>query len=168
MSRKKKKAKKTKALPEVDLSLALQSFQEAFERDEIQVQPGKLDAKLYLHPDTTDGGPRLTYVRLEGRTVTALVSCVFDGFDDGVPGFQIGYAVPEAYRNQGRAKEIVSAAMRELQHGFSFFPVFDVTATVDADNKPSQRVAEQTIGPPKPMTDGRTGRPAFQYTRRIQ
>jgi hypothetical protein len=34
-----------------------------------------------------------------------------DGAIEGKPCFAIGYAVPEAYRNQGRAREIVKAAL---------------------------------------------------------
>jgi hypothetical protein len=35
----------------------------------------------------------------------------------GRPCVGIGYAVPEAYQNQGRGKELINAAIADLQHG---------------------------------------------------
>ena len=83
----------------------------------------------------------------------------------GITCFGIGYAVPEAYRNQGRAKEVISAAIR-VQHGFGQkLPVFYVEAIVGADNKSSQRVAEQVISnTPVAVTDKLSGLPAFPST----
>jgi RimJ/RimL family protein N-acetyltransferase len=79
------------------------------------------------------------------------------------------FAVPEAYRNQGRAKEAISAAISELQHGFGrTLPAFYVEAIVRADNKSSQSVAQQVISDtPVAVTDQLSGLPAFQYLRRI-
>jgi predicted acetyltransferase len=102
--------------------------------------------------------------------VTAIVIFAACGTIDGSPCFGIGYAVPEAYRNQGRAKEAVRAALVEMQHGFGrIFPVFYVEAIVGADNKVSQRVAEETISyTSTAVTDQVSGLPAFQYVRKIE
>ena len=56
-------------------------------------------------------------MRLEGRTVTALVMFALCDPIEGKPCLNLGYAVPEAYRNQGRAKEAISTAISEMQHG---------------------------------------------------
>lgn len=83
----------------------------------------------------------------------------------------IGYAVPEAYRNQGRAKDAIRAAVSEMQHGLGRIGVsaFYVEAIVGADSKPSQRVAEQVISDtPLAVTDQASGLPAFQYVRKIE
>jgi Acetyltransferase (GNAT) family len=154
-----------------DPSNALQSFQQAFLRGEMQLQRGVLDPDLYLHVDNPNGQTRFTYVKLEGRTVTALVIFALCDPIKGTPCFSIGYAVPEAYRNQGRAKEAISTAISELQRGFGRHghSVFYVEAIVGADNKSSQRVAEQAISDtPVAVTDQISGLPAFQYVRRIE
>jgi RimJ/RimL family protein N-acetyltransferase len=109
-------------------------------------------------------------VTLQNRTVTALVIFVISDPIDGTPYFQIGYAVPEAYRNQGRAKKAVSAASAELEHGLSRNRVatFHVEAIIGADNKASQKVAEETLSmTPVAVTDEVSGVPAFQYVRKI-
>jgi RimJ/RimL family protein N-acetyltransferase len=85
-------------------------------------------------------------VRLEDTTVTAFVEFASCEAIEGTPCFAIGYAVPEAHRNKGRAKNAIRAAISELQNGLGRIglSVFYVGAIVGADNKPSQRVAEQS------------------------
>lgn len=153
-----------------DPSNALQSFQHFFLTGKIQLEPGRLDTNLYSYVDEMDGTTRFTFVRLEGKTVTAFVVVAQDGAIEGKPCFAIGYAVPEAYRNQGRAKEIVRAALAEMQGAFRrLYPEFYVVAIVGADNKVSQRVAEQTISnAPVTMTDRISGLPALKYVRKIR
>ena len=65
------------------------------------------------------GSPQFTYVRLDGHTVTALVMFVHVQPLKELLCFQLGVAVPEKYRAQGRAKEIVTAATAELQNGLN-------------------------------------------------
>jgi hypothetical protein len=154
-----------------DPSNALQSLQEALLRGAIKLERGVLDRDLYTHFDTPNGGFRATYVRLQGRTATAFVEFVPCDPIDGKRCFNIGYAVPEAYRNQGRAKGVVRAAIDEMRHDWVQYghSVFYVEAIVGADNKPPQRVAEQVISDtPVAVTDQVSGLPAFRYVRKIE
>lgn len=153
-----------------DPSTALQSFQQFLLTGKIRLEPGRLDTNLYSYVDEVDGTTRFTLVRLEGKTVTAFVVFAQDGTIEGKPCFAIGYAVPEAYRNQGRAKEIVRAALAEMQGAFRrLHPEFYVVAIVGADNKFSQHVAEQVISDtPVALTDQVSGLPAFKYVRKIE
>ena len=152
-----------------DPSNALQSFQRLLMTGKIQLEPGRLDTNLYSYVDETDGTTRFALVRLERKTVTAFVVFAQDGTIEGKPCFAIGYAVPEACRNQGRAKEIVRAALAEMQGAFrNLHPEFYVVAIVGADNKFSQRVAEQTISnAPVALTDEISGLPALKYVRKV-
>jgi RimJ/RimL family protein N-acetyltransferase len=144
---------------------ALRSFQEEFLLHEPQLRRTRLDPNLYVHFDTPNGEMRVTFVRFEGKTVTALVSFCEGEPIDGMHCYNIGYAVAEAYRNQGRAKEIVSAAIAELLEGSE---AFYVNATVAAGNVASQRVAAQVISDtPDPITEHISGLPAFRYVRRF-
>jgi len=150
---------------------ALQSFQQELRHGKIKVQRGVLDRNLFLHQDSPDGEPRFTYVRLKGKTVTALVMFALDEPIKRTLCFGIGYAVPDAYRNQGRAQEALIAALSELQHGLGRAGITDfyVEAIVGADNKSSQRVAEHVISnTPVAVKEKISGLPAFQYIRRIE
>lgn len=150
---------------------ALQSFQEEFLLHNPQLASGVIDPNLRVHIDVAEGEIRVTYVRLEGNTVTALVNICQSDPIDGIHCYSIGCAVAEAYRNQGRAKEIIAAAIAELKHALaqSGQTVFYVEAVVGADNLASQRVAEQVISnTPTPITDQVSGLPALYYVRKIE
>lgn len=149
---------------------APKSFQEALLGGQVQLQPGALEPDLFVHLDHPNGKARFTYATLQGRTVTALVILVVSDPIDGAPCFQIGYAVPEAYRQQGRAKQAVRAAIAELEYGLTRnrIATFYVEAIVGADNMASQKVAEETLSTnPVAVTDEVSGVPAFQYVRKI-
>lgn len=152
-----------------DPSSAMHSFQAALSSREIQLQRGALHRELYLYADDANRQPRFTYVTLEEGTVTAFVNLVLCGRIEGTPCFQIGYAVPEAFRRQGRAKTIVGMAIEELQRGFSGRgQALYLEATVSVDNTPSQRVAEQTLSAtPDAITDSVSGLPALHYLRKL-
>jgi RimJ/RimL family protein N-acetyltransferase len=145
---------------------ALLSFQQEFAVLKPKLKPARTDPNLYLYVDAPNGEIRVTFVRLEGKTVTALVSFAEGEPEDGINCHNIGYAVAEAYRNQGRAKEIVAAAIRELlRNGEAFY----VNAIVAADNVASQRVAAQVVSETSvPITEPISGLPAFRYLRRFE
>ncbi len=149
---------------------ALTSFQEVLLVGRIDLQRCVIDTELYVHVDRPNGMPRLSYVRLEGKTVTTFVNFVSCDPIDGTPCFQIGYAVPERYRGQGRAKDTVSAAIAEMQAGLGRNGIsnFYVEAIVGVDNLASRRVAEQAISPTaSAITDEVSGQPALQFLREI-
>jgi hypothetical protein len=154
-----------------DPSAALTSFQEVFGTEGIPLQPGVIDPDLFVYRDEPTGSLRFTYVRLDRRTVTALVMFAQVPPLKGLPCFQLGVAVPEKYRAQGRAKEIVIAATAELQNGLGRNGVaaFYIEAVVGTDNEPSKRVAAATISAnPVPITDKFSGLPALHYVRKIE
>jgi RimJ/RimL family protein N-acetyltransferase len=149
---------------------ALDSFQKVFSDGRIKLQKGSLDSDLYLFYDAPKGTPRFTYVRLEGKTVTAFVEFVAWDPIDGLRCMHIGYAVPEAYRGKGRATEIVTAAIAELKNGLKRGGIkeFYVEAMVGSDNVASQHVAAKAISDkPVETMDSISGLPALQYLRKI-
>jgi hypothetical protein len=96
-----------------DPANSLQSFQEELLLGTVRPTPTRLDPDLFLYRDSPLGeGSRMTYVRLEGSTVTALVVFVPEEYIDGVPCAGIGYAVPQGYRGQGRAKSDCNRGFR--------------------------------------------------------
>jgi RimJ/RimL family protein N-acetyltransferase len=129
-----------------------------------------IKACTHAYADNPNGIMRLTYVKLENKTVTALVMFALADRIEGDPCFNIGYAVPEAYRNQGRAKEIIGKAIGEMQNEFCRHgdATFYVEAVVGTDNKPSQRVAEQVISAtPDTITDHFSGQSALHYLLKV-
>lgn len=154
-----------------DPSDALTSFQDAYLRGVIDVQRGEMSQDIYLHvDDMPDGSKRLTYVKLDGRKVTALVNFVLVDPIEGRPCFMIGYAVPEAYRGQGQAKGAVRDAIAEMRAGFTRAGLtpFYVEAIVGADNLASQAVAAATLSSsPERVTDELSGQPALQYIKKV-
>lgn len=154
-----------------DPSDALASFQQALLNGQMRLQRGALDPDLFLHFDRPDGvTARLTYVRLDRQTVTALAMFAMVDPMDGLPCYQVGYAVPEAYRGEGRAKSVVEAAIAELRHGLlrNNISTFYVEAIVGTDNEASKRVAVTTISAtPVAVTDEVSGLPALHYTRKV-
>jgi RimJ/RimL family protein N-acetyltransferase len=145
---------------------ALLSFQQEFLVLKPKLKPARTDRNLHLYVDTPNGEIRVTFVRLEGKTVTALVSFAEGEPIDGIHCYNIGYAIAEAYRNQGRAKEIVAAAIKELkENGEAFY----VNAIVAADNVASQRVAAQVVSETSvSITEPISNLPAFRYVRRFE
>lgn len=154
-----------------DPTAALVDFQKVFVTEGIPLHPGSIDPALFVRLDKPTGSPRFTYVRLDRRTVTALVMFAQVQPLKGLLCFQLGVAVPEKYRAKGRAKEIVTAAIAELQAGLSRsgIPAFYIEAVVGSDNEPSKRVAAATISAaPIPVTDEVSGLPALHYSRKIE
>jgi RimJ/RimL family protein N-acetyltransferase len=145
---------------------ALKSFQSEFERKQLTLHRGELDSTLWVHLDRANGEPRFSYATNDGKTVTGLVIFVPSDPVNGEPCFNIGYAVPEAYRGHGRAKALVVAGIAELKNGLSRNGIskFHVEAIVGADNAASKRVAAEAISSsPTEITDSVSGEPAFHY-----
>lgn len=146
---------------------ALPSFQIGILTGEIELVRGSVDQTLFAYVDNPDGTrPRYSYARLEDGRVMALAMATHAGAENGVHFMQIGYAVPEDLRGQGRAKEIARAVIAELRNGLGEAGVesFYVEAVAGVDNLASQRVAAAVIGgEPTPITDENSGEAALQY-----
>ncbi len=155
-----------------DPTPAMVSFQQAIRDGEIVPQSAALDRDVFVYMDNLpSGGTRFAYAQMSGRIVLAFANFVTAGFEQGLPVFQIGVAVPESERGKGRAKHIVSAGIAELKHGLNRAhpgATFYVEAVVGLDNVPSQHVAAAVISDnPKPITDNVSGLPALHYIRKV-
>jgi hypothetical protein len=155
-----------------DPSDGMKSFQQELRRGSIAIQVAKTDSNLFVHLDAPNGPPeyRFTYVRLKGKTVTAMVIFAAQSPEDGKPYFAVGYAVPKRFQNQGRAKDILVAAITDMRAGLlkNGIPEFYIEAIIGADNVASRKIAEHVISDePEAITEGLSGLPAFKYVRRI-
>lgn len=149
---------------------ALKLFQYAFERGQIPVEPGRIDPTLLFAPDQPNGRSRFNYMRAKGKTLCALVMFAHSDMIEGLPCFNIGYAVAESFRGQGLAKSTLVAALDELTNGLTGARIstIHVEAVIAPDNIVSQRVAAAIFdGIPTSITDSESGLPALHYIRRI-
>lgn len=71
------------------------------------------------HADSPNGHARMTYVKLDDKVVAAYATFVIVEHYEGLPCFQAGWAVPVAFRKQGRATAIVDAAIAEMKRGLA-------------------------------------------------
>lgn len=151
-----------------DPTNALASFQQALDHGALDMEIGRMDPAVRFYFDQEHGVPRFTYVKLHGGTVSAFASFILaDPIEDQLC-FQCGYAVPEAYRGQGMATDILSAGIAELRNGFVGNPPFWVEAIVGLKNVASQRVAEKVLEASRnQVTDQISGQPALQFQRRF-
>ncbi|PPD13959.1 MAG: GCN5-related N-acetyltransferase [Methylobacterium sp.] len=151
----------------VDPMAALVSFQQAYKRGAVRTERGRVHPKILCHMDEPAPGViRLTYVRTQGMTVTALCSFSQAGVHEGFPVFQAGVAVAEGHRGKGLAKHITGCAIDEIRNGFASTPMeqFWIEAIVSRDNHASNAVATSVISEQRmEMIDEASGQPAYQY-----
>lgn len=149
---------------------ALASLQSAIASGELQPSKGGIDPTLGVLVDHPNGEPRLTYVRLEGGKVVALVMAIQCEPVEGARCYNLGYAVAAKYRGKGRAKETVAAALAEMRVGLGQAGVeeFYVEAVVGLDNLASLKVAEHAIAPVStPGVCSASGVPMRQFLRQL-
>lgn len=90
---------------------ALIDFRRMIAQREIRVQPTDFHPDVFVHVDQSAGAPRYTYALVEGSEVTAVALLALTEPIEGVPTFQLSYAVMESRRGGGRAQRIVVAAI---------------------------------------------------------
>lgn len=142
-----------------------------------EVRRGMLTNPTGLSPgvrvvlDHPNGVIRYTYARIEHGRVKSIAIFVYHEPINGVPCFNLGYAVPEAYRNRGLASLIIEQGIQELRRGLGRHGAksFYVEAVVGTDNLASQRAASKTISDsPVAGTDFESEEPILQYTRLVE
>jgi hypothetical protein len=90
---------------------------------------------------------------------------------EGVPCFQLGYAVLDSARNAGLGSAIVAKSIEEISDGFKATPLkkFYVEAVVGRDNLPSNKIAAKVLaGKATEITDVFSGEPALRYLRLVE
>ncbi len=154
-----------------DPHLGMISFQRALRERLIDIHPVRNHNNLFSHLDEPEPGvPRFTYVRLldDGVTVIAFASFVMNGFIGDSPCTAAGYAVPQAFRGRGYAKQILVDAIHDLtlQAGHNGFETVYFEAVINASNLASQRVAEFALAGAErdEIIDAASGVPACRYT----
>ncbi|OQW72056.1 MAG: hypothetical protein BVN33_13860 [Proteobacteria bacterium ST_bin13] len=67
-----------------------------------------------MHVDQPAGAPRYSYALVEDGDVTAVALLALNEPIEGVPTFQLGYAVMESRRGGGRAQRVEGGDQRDM------------------------------------------------------
>ena len=154
----------------VDPMEAIKSLQQAVDARIIRWQECELFPELRVTVDEPNGQPRFTYALIENRRVIAVAILALADPVEGVPCFQIGYAVIESMRGRGIATNTLKQAIEEMQNGLSRTPAkeFYIEAVAPAENLASNRIASKVISDkPHSCTDYFTREASFQYLRKV-
>ena len=149
---------------------ALIDLRRAVAQKDIRLQPAGFHPDVFVHLDQPANRPRYTYALAEGGDVTAVALLALTEPIEGVPTFQIGYAVMESRRGCGRAQRITMAAIDEMCRGLhrNGIPKLYFEAVVDRENLASLHIAEKVIGGPRTeCLDHGSGVPAIQFQRLV-
>lgn len=156
-------------MPIADPMVSLNELQKAIRRG-MPTRPTEAGTTIRLVVDKPAGVHRYSYAKIEHGRVKSIAILVHHEPINGIPCFNLGYAVPDAYRNRGWAKDILEKAIEEMRRGLgrNGGTSFYVEAVVSRDNIPSQHVASKVIsGSPVEGIDSESGEPILAYTRLI-
>jgi hypothetical protein len=151
---------------------AMKTFEPALRAGRIAVQRGAVDPTVWVHQDTTpNGDSRFSYARFRNDALAAMAIIVPADPYEGLPCFQLGYAVQQHLRKRGYAKEIVRTAITEISAGLGRHgaKAFYLEAMVGTKNIASQKVAEAIFGKSiATCEDSASGEPILQYVIKIE
>lgn len=121
--------------------------------------------------DELNGETRFSFARVEHGQVKSLVMFISGGNKNGVPCFDVGYAVATPWRGRGYAKEIIAQGLKELSVGLRLatgLSAFWVVAVIGMENFASQAVAKSTLSNTfEEIVDDFSGLPALVFRRLI-
>ena len=155
----------------VDPLDALAKLQEAVNGGWVVLRAGDIYPDLGVWMDEPAGKTRLTYARVAGRKVEAVALFAHNGYIEGIPCFQAGYAVIESMRQRGFGSELVEKGIAEMRHGFGKHGAkrFYVDAVVGLENIASNKLAKRLLsGAPEAITDEFSGEPALRYVKLLE
>lgn len=144
----------------------------AIKNGAIEVQRGKVFDDIYAHVDTPSGTPRLTYVMFNPSVKTDVIArCVIllDRAQNGVPIWQIDWAVSGQHRGKGLGETIASKAMGEFTSGMKgkLQSGFAIEAIVDDGNEASKKIARSLLGGEEVIFNKETGRNVHSFLKRF-
>lgn len=149
---------------------ALNGLQTALNAGTVQLRPCDLHPNLTVLLDHPNGKPRFTYALLDGSAVQAIALFVLIEPYEGLPCFQVGYAVLETHRGKGVGSRVFQQSIAELANGLRRTPMKDfyLEAIVSTGNDASNAIARKHISEsPSACADEVSNEQALQYFRRV-
>ena len=148
---------------------ALKSLQQEVDGG-MSVNLCELDEDYKMIYDEPGDKKRFSYAKIVDGKVQALSIFAIAEPIDGVPCFNIGYAVEQNNRGCGLGVEAVNKGIDELKNGFGRTKMesFYLEAIVEETNKPSIKVAEKLFScSGKAIIDQYTGKSALYFKRLV-
>jgi len=145
-------AKKNKQQTGAELAEeGLKQISIAIKNKSIFLEKGRIFDDIYVHLDKPLGVPRTAYVVFSPSVQNQVIArCViiFDRVQDGIPTFQIDWAVLPQYRKQNWGTTVATKALTEFASGMGkAMPTgFHIEAVVDENNETSKKIARSLIG----------------------
>lgn len=148
----------------------LKELQKALDNG-FNVNPCEIYSDLSMVVDTPDNKARITYIKTDSNN-SIISYCVYVSADpvEGIPCFNIGYAVPKKYQNEGLGSEIIKKSIDELKNGLkrNGRNEFYIEAIIGVDNHVSQKLAQKYISSEsKKVTDSYSKQPAYQFLGKV-
>lgn len=154
----------------VEMMDALEHFNAALKAGTITVQPTQTDPKIFVHADTPEGTPRMSYVRKKGAHATAIAVIVVTEPIDGVPAIHIGCAVREDQRGKGIGRHVLSVALEDFRVDMAEKGLEDywIESLVEMDNMASAAMTKKVLDiEPEETVDEATGEPSLRFLKRV-
>jgi len=150
---------------------ALKELQKALENKWVKLTPCDIHKEMSVIADQPNGVVRFTYALVENGKVHAISLFAITDPVEGLPCFNVGYAVLENMRGNGSGTEILKKGIEELYQGFARngHREFYIEAVVGVENHASNSMAKKLISEsPSRCQDHLSGEEAFQYLRKLQ
>lgn len=150
---------------------ALVGLQHAVDSGAVKLQNCEIYSDIGVYMDQPNEKVRITYAKVVDKSVQAIVMFVQTDRLNGIPCFNVGYAVIESLRGQGLATITLNQCLEELCNGFKRNGAveFYVEAVISVLNEASIKVAERAITRQrKPCNDVFSGEAALQYLKLVK
>lgn len=144
----------------------------AVKNGSITLEQGRIHKDIYVHADSPNGTPRISYVIFSPSDRTKVIArCVVlvDRAIGSAPVWQIDWAVDKLERGRGLGRSIAEKSLAEFNSGIKgkFKEGYFIEAVVDLTNSPSNKIAERLIGGRKGVKDSSSGATANNYIKKF-
>lgn len=125
----------------------LVELQKAIDAKVVKMDSCVLHSDIVIHFDRPNGENRFSYAKIVNGEIRSFAFFVIVEPLNNLPCFNVGYAVPEKYRNQGLGTDILKRSIDELAYGFGRNNVkeFYLEAIVGKNNTPSQKLLSKVF-----------------------
>ena len=144
----------------------------AIKNNAIKLEQGRIFNDIYVHADFPNNIPRVSYVVFSPSVQNQVIGrCVIllDRNHEGIPIWQIDWAVLTQYRSKGFGTSIATKAIIEFVNGMKgkLKQGFFIEAVVDENNEASKKIARSILGNEQITFNKSTGLHVHSFIKRF-
>lgn len=144
----------------------------AIKEGSITLERGRIFDDIHVHGDMPNGISRITYVMFSPSVQNQVIArCVIlhDRTQNGMPIWQIDWAVLNQYRGKGVGTSVATKALTEFTSGMKGIlkAGFFVEAVVEEGNEASKKIARELLGNEKVIINKVTGAHVHNFLKRF-